>query len=431
MRVLILSAEVWRDDRNGGNVLSNIFEGLDAEFAQVYCNPGEPNNFLCKRYYQMTDAMVVRNILKRKKMGKILTYDDFPAQKKEDEIAEKENKKIYNFFRKFSFEIFHIAKEIAWSWSKWKNDDLEKFILDFQPDIVFAPCYASHFMLHLTRYVADLVKKPVISYVSDDNYTLNQFRLSPFYWLNRFILRKHMRKTYPYYSLVYTMTDEQKEIYEKALKCKMSILKKSGDFQLENVRQEITFPIRIIYAGGVYCGRDNTLVQLVKAIREINAGGKKVVLDIYTGNTISKCKQKILNDGENSIVHGLISKKELIEQYKQADIALHVESFKLKYKKLTKLSFSTKIMDCLESGAATLAIADEKQAGLAYLKRNHIAFTVTNLKELKSWLKRLVENPQIICEYSQKAYDFCVKEHSKEKVKQQIEQDFKSYVESK
>ena len=68
MKVLVLSAEVWRDDKNGGNVLSNIFEGLDAEFAQVYCNPGEPDNFLCKRYYQMTDGMVVRNILKREKI---------------------------------------------------------------------------------------------------------------------------------------------------------------------------------------------------------------------------------------------------------------------------------------------------------------------------------------------------------------------------
>ena len=105
MKVLVLSAEVWRDDKNGGNVLSNIFEGLDAEFAQVYCNPGEPDNFLCKRYYQMTDGMVVRNILKREKMGKVLTYEDFPAQRKEKVSSEQENKKVYNFFRKFSFEI--------------------------------------------------------------------------------------------------------------------------------------------------------------------------------------------------------------------------------------------------------------------------------------------------------------------------------------
>lgn len=430
MKVLVLSAEVWRDDKNGGNVLSNIFEGLDAEFAQVYCNPGEPDNFLCKRYYQMTDGMVVRNILKREKMGKVLTYEDFPAQRKEKVGAEQENKKVYNFFRKFSFEIFHVAKEMAWACSKWKNENLEKFILDFHPDIVFAPCYASHFMLHLTRYVANLVKKPIISYVSDDNYTLDQFRLSPVYWLNRFVLRKHMRKTYPYYSLVYTMTDEQKEIYEKALKCKMSILKKSGDFQQINIKREIKFPIRMIYAGGVYCGRDNTLVKLVKAIRKINTDEKKIVLDIFTGNELSRSKQKILNDGENSIVHSLISKKELIERYKQADIALHVESFKLKYKKLTRLSFSTKIMDCLESGAATLAIADREQAGLAYLKRNDIAFTITDLRQVDGWLKQLVENPQIICEYSRKAYDFCVNEHSKIKVQKQIQKDFETYTQA-
>ena len=64
MRVLIVSAEVWQDKTNGGNVLSNLFEGLDWEFAQIYCNPGTPENNLCKRYYQITDGMVIKNTLK-------------------------------------------------------------------------------------------------------------------------------------------------------------------------------------------------------------------------------------------------------------------------------------------------------------------------------------------------------------------------------
>ena len=42
MKILILSAEVWRDDTTGGNVLSNVIGGLGAEVAQVFCNPGNP-----------------------------------------------------------------------------------------------------------------------------------------------------------------------------------------------------------------------------------------------------------------------------------------------------------------------------------------------------------------------------------------------------
>ena len=53
MKVLILSLEAWQDSTNGGNVLSNMFSGTNFEIAQIYCNPGTPQNKLCTHYYQM------------------------------------------------------------------------------------------------------------------------------------------------------------------------------------------------------------------------------------------------------------------------------------------------------------------------------------------------------------------------------------------
>lgn len=44
MKVLIISAKVWQDSTNGGNVLSNMFGGTNFEIAQIYCNPGTPQN---------------------------------------------------------------------------------------------------------------------------------------------------------------------------------------------------------------------------------------------------------------------------------------------------------------------------------------------------------------------------------------------------
>ena len=70
MMVIVISLEVWRDDNNGGNVLSNIFDGIEAEFAQVYCSSGFPKNDICKKYFQMTDAMAIKNIFKKQKMGR-------------------------------------------------------------------------------------------------------------------------------------------------------------------------------------------------------------------------------------------------------------------------------------------------------------------------------------------------------------------------
>ena len=231
MKVLIISAEVWQDSTNGGNVLSNIFGGTNFEIAQIYCNPGTPQNKMCTHYYQMTDGMVIRNFLNQKPIGRAFELPSLSAaQMEETPFAEQPNKSFYSFFHRHRLGIFFIAKNFLWNTSNWKNDALQKFVTDFDPDIIFAPCYGSEFMLRLTRHIAEMTGKKVISYISDDSYTLKQFRISPLYWLERFSVRRQLRKTFPYYSLVYTMTETQKEQCERDFKANMKILLKPVPF---------------------------------------------------------------------------------------------------------------------------------------------------------------------------------------------------------
>lgn len=428
MKVLIISAEVWRDDTNGGNVLSNIFGGSGYEFAQIYCNPGQPQNKLCKNYYQMTDSMMIHSILGNAKPGKVIRYSEYPCDfSYKDQIAEPENKKFYNFFRNYRFEIFYVIRSLIWKLAKWKNEELENFIKNFNPDIIFAPCYASHELLAIDRFAKEVAGVPVISYISDDNYGLRQFRVDPVYWLNRFVLRKNMRKTFKTYDLIYTMTDEQKEEYEKALNCNMKILKKSGDFEKVPAKQCVNKPIRLIYAGGIYCGRWKTLSKIAESIKEINKDSVKMVLDIFTGNQLTEKQKKLLDDGVNSRVHSAVSQQELKEEYLKSDIALHVESFDLKNKLLTRLSFSTKIIDCMASGCAVMAVCWKEHSGYIYLKNNDIAICVDDYRNISSVLNRCVDNQDIILEYAQKVKDFGIKNHSYGNIHKEFLEDFESF----
>ena len=63
MKILVLSYEAWNDITNGNNVTSNWFEGMDAEFANIYASPGEPYNQCCQKYYQITDSMMLKSSL--------------------------------------------------------------------------------------------------------------------------------------------------------------------------------------------------------------------------------------------------------------------------------------------------------------------------------------------------------------------------------
>lgn len=430
MKILVISAEVWRDDKNGGNVLSNIFCDTGYEFAQIYCNPGKPSNHLCKKYYQMTDSMMINAILHRGKSGRVITYKEYPCDENEclEENIEQENRSFYEFFRRHRWEIFYVIRSIIWRVAKWNTPELRQFIIDYKPDLIFAPCYASHEMLAIDRMVKELTNVPMISYISDDNYGLRQFRLSPIYWINRFVLRRNMRKTFKMYDLVYTMTEEQKREYEKVLGCEMKILRKSGDFTKVPKKRAVNKPIRMIYAGGIYVGRWKTLAKIVEAIKNVNEDNVKIVLDIYTGNTLTEKQKLLLNDGVNSTVHKSIPLAELKKKYAQSDIALHVESFELKYKLLSRISFSTKIIDCLSSGCATMAICWNQHSGYIYLKKHDIAICVDSVNKIPIAIGNLIDNPEQIIDYAEKARNFGLKYHQKEDIKKGFMMDIESYM---
>ena len=424
MRILIISQEVWRYDTNGGNVLSNIFEGIDAEFAQIYCSPGTPSNHICKLYFQMTDAMIIKNVFRSAPVGKVLKYKDFPQDIQKSQGSDETHIKFYSFFRKYSFQIFHIIKEILWKLSEWKNSSLQEFIEEFNPDIIFAPCYGSHIMLSLDRYTAELTKKPVISYISDDHYSLQQFSISPLYWINRLILRNNLLKTFKYYDLTYTMTDEQLIECQDAFDCDMKILRKSVNLSKVPQKKQNSKTIKLIYAGGIYLNRWKTLASVAQAVREINKDGVRMTLDIYTGNELSNKQQLLLNDGENSFVHSAISQDMLSEKYSESDIALHVESFDLRNRLITRISFSTKIVDCLTSGCATMAICWNKQAGYNYLKKEDAAICVDNIADIKLKLKQIADDPSVLTEYRNKAYKCLENNHQQSHSRNQIINDF-------
>lgn len=428
MKILVISQEVWRDDKNGGNVLSNIFKYVKeivgknepVEFAQIFCSEGTPQNRICQNYYQMTDKMILSNVLNRKnKIGKHFILDASLNEGKKTTEPDS-----FRTLKKIRLTSFLVAKEILWKISFWKNDSLKSFVSEFAPDVIFAPCYGWHYMLKMTRVIKEWTGKPVISYISDDFYSCKQFRFSPVYWVNHFFLRRSIRKTFAVYDLVYTMTNAQKEQCEKAFGANMKILCKSADFEIVPLKESVGHPIRLVYAGGLYLNRWKTLERLAKQIREINMDGVMLQLDIYSNSFLNKRQLKYLDDGINSTVHKAISLSELNEIYCKSDIALHVESFDLKNRLAVRLSFSTKIIDCLASGCATVAICHKSQSGFQYLKTNSIAICCDNINQLNQLLNNIIESPDILCEVQKRAVDFGKLNHSQKTITKELCADF-------
>ena len=227
------------------------------------------------------------------------------------------------------------------------------------------------------------------------------------------------------------MTNEQKEQCERDFGANMKILRKNGQFESQYLKKTVNSPIRLVYAGGIYLDRWKTLKVLADAIRAINVDGVKMVLDIYTNNLLNDKMQQAINDGVSSRVHKAVSMVELMEIYHHSDVALHVEAFDVTNRHIVRMSFSTKIIDCMDSGCAVMAICDEKQAGGAYLRRNGCAICINNLSEVAHVLKDILENPQVLIEFQHKAFDVGRKYHLQENITRDLIQDFESIENTK
>jgi hypothetical protein len=162
------------------------------------------------------------------------------------------------------------------------------------------------------------------------------------------------------------------------------------------------------------------LAAIGNALDEINADGVKMTLDIYTQEKPTKAQLKALSPNDYLRINGSVKSDELVQIYKKADIALHVVSFDTKYRYATRVSFSTKIVDLMASSCAIMAICWEKHAGYQYLKKHDAAFCVSEYTGIKPELKRICENPELIKDYSQKAWDCGMQNHRKEQIQIQL-----------
>lgn len=421
MRILIISKEAWRDEQNGGNVLSNMFSQLpNSEFAQIYCNEQEPNNTICRNYYQMSDRMMVNNILHRAHVGRKVVYDKVPTK------TEAKTESYKTAGGKFGGNLKRVARELVWAIGRWDKKEIITYAREFNPDIIFAPCYGNHYMQRLTALVHNALNVPVVSYISDDFYTNKQFKFSPIFWLNHMFIRRRTRKIFRHYSLVYTMTDEQKQQCERDFGANMKIMRKNGKFENQYLKSKVNDPIRFVYAGGIYLNRWKTLGALAEAMRHINADGVKMVLDIYTNNKLDQQMQQEINDGITARVHKAVSMAELMDIYHKSDVALHAEAFDITNRHVVRMSFSTKIVDCMDSGCAVMAICDKKQAGGSYLRRNECAICIHDLKQIESVLRNIVDHPNQLIKMQNKAFEVGRKYHLQENITRDLINDFES-----
>lgn len=430
MKILLVIDEMWNDQMHPNNVLSNWFTGMDVELAAICCNPGLPKNHCCYNYFQVTDAMMVKSIFGRR-AGRVFTvseeqmYDD-----KQLTSAEKVPERFYSFMKSITNNFIYVIRDCIWLMGRYDKKALKDFVQAFSPDIVYCPRMFTPKMCRLENIVRKYTDAPFVAFVADDEVSLKQYNLSPVYWMRRLLNFHRFKKHVKIYKHYFTFSKDQSIEYERTYKVPSSTLYKCGSFEHEIIKERVNSPIKLVYAGSLYCKRWESLVALGEALNKINQSEIRMTLDVYTKTVLSKQAMGALEKCPFVNLKGAVAPEKLVDIYRDADIALHVESFDKQFKLVTRWSFSTKIIDLLGSSCAILAICWDQHTGYKYLKENNAAFCVSDYAQLEETLKYIADNPELIREYAHKAWQCGENNHSRTNIQNQIITEFTKIIKS-
>lgn len=422
MRILVLSNTAWNNNNSFGNSFSNIFDGIhDIEIASVFCRQEKPNNMIVSRYFQITEKSLIRNLLDKKKpSGKEIYVDT-------SETMTSGETKVFDYARKRRWHVMFWARDFVWKIGRWKSKELVEFIDDFNPDLLFMPIYYSSYLNDIVAFIKKHTNKPMLGYISDDCYTLRQFSLSPFYWIDRLYKRQKVKKSIDLCEILYVISDIQKKEYDKCFNKDCKLLWKINDFFESPAYTGCNDPVKLVYTGNIGTGRYKQLALIGQQLLEINKDKKLMELDIYTHTPMSKKMKKSL-DLPSINLKGGISSLEVDRVQNDADILVHVESFDLKNRLAVHQSFSTKIVDYLHKGKCILAIGPQDVASIDYLSKYDAALVSTNSNELKNTLRSIIDNKELLKMYGEKAWLCGKNNHQKTVFQKMLRTDFESYV---
>lgn len=428
MRILLVTGDVWNDSTNGNNIYTNWFEGYDAEFANIYLSPGVPENKICSKYFQVTDKMMARSVL-FKRAGQSFEQecnhdDNFPSilNIERDDVA------LYAIIKRFAGEPLRIAREILWTVGRYNISALQKFIEDFKPDIVFCPHLFSMKYRRIERIIHAMTDAPMVGFTGDAEASLKVISYNPLFWLRQLTLHFFYKKHIKIFKWYFTFSKKQCEEITKKYGVPAEPLYKCADVAsfAEKKPNKI---IKLVYAGRLYCNRWKTISAIGEALVQLNKNGCMAEVYVYSQDKLTSKQQKALSINKYIHFMGATHPSCLPEIYRNADIALHVESLDKKYSYVTRHSFSTKIVDLLSCSSAIIAICSDNNNGWNYLRNEDAAICISDYKDIFPILKEIASNPNLLNEYAKKANQCIQKNHSRIEIQQQINRVFTNVVE--
>lgn len=402
MNILIYGISAWDDTNSFGNTISNWFcgdEWKNDKFSNFYNRSQLPDNKAVVNYYRLTSIDILKGFLKVSIKGKSFSSDELEKLKSEVQKDAQAEQSIINCVHRNSARLIYWADDLLWSSRIWINSNFKNFILSEKPDIFFAFVRKPASLWPIVSYLKEHTTCKIVLFLADDVKS---------YYKNISWKKRLLKSCIEAADKLYAVSDEMSAAYSDYYRKEVLTLYKGCNLSLP-IKSKLDSPMRVVYAGNLSYGREATLSIIAESLKKINSSRTVATLEIYSTATPTKELEEKFNIQGSSRFMGSRPYDEIVKIMHEADIVLHVESFEEKSIAKVRYSLSTKIADCLQSGAFVLGIGPRQLASIEYLRRVDGAFVIDNAGEIENKLKDILLDKSIILNCKIKTREYAQK----------------------
>lgn len=412
--ILIVSSNPVSNVFNNGKTLSAFFDNFPKDkLAQLYFSPAMPDSDICSTYFRISDVDMLNFRLKKSSIcGKKVEAIENTKHKTKDEGKVQKVKKN---------SLTRLLREFLWS-SGWNSKELNEWLDKFKPDIVFFLAGDVIYGHKICQYIVKKYRTKMAMYITDD-YILPRKNLDILGHIRRKMIKKWMNKSIQCADALFSISEPMRVCYKEIFGKDSFVAANMYEPDLQKEKEHFyNENIVITYAGGLHYNRHLTILQMVRAIIQINEKyknkAKKIVLKIYSGSSLKQNIMEELLASNCCIWGGLLNSEALEQELKHSDFLLHVESFRKSNICDTKLSLSTKIPEYMSYHKPIIAIGPDEVASMQYLE--DCALCITDVSSIEVKLEQSLFDEKIGKEFADKAYEKYLANHDKKKIQPEI-----------
>lgn len=385
--VLVVSNNPFSETKGNGKTMASFFCGFPHnKLSQLYFSQELPTSDVCRRYFQLPDSDILRSLsLHRTECGRALF-----AGAHLDRSGAKVST-YSTFSRILKTNTGRLGRELAWRLSPCTKGKLINWLDESPPDVIFFTAGDAGFAYDIVDMIKHRYGSELVTFITDD-YVLPRRCFSPAWWIRRRLVLRKMKAAITKSQSLITISEKMRSEYKRLFGRDSYVAFNIPEWQPD--RRTSARPkeyIELVYAGGLHFKRWKTLQRIAWALKNYNANrenGKAAFLKIYTNDVPSSKMRSRIEVADAAGYMGSLSKDELDEVTREADVLVHVESFDRNSVESTRLSVSTKIPEYLAMGRPVLAVGPPDVASMEFLE--DAACCVTSVKSLDASVRGLL-----------------------------------------